>query len=158
MSKHELGVVYQDGVLKPYHWSQDEEMREILTDGECYGIEIILKPKKQRNILMNKCLHLFCRIASAALNEAGIDMVIFLTKLDAIAWDRDGYNFKDRVWRPVQKVFTGESSTTRPTDAQYCEIYKHVSKHMAEKHGVVVEWPSNEKKKMDSLMEYENGR
>lgn len=65
----------------------------------------------------------------------------YLARMD-LPWTKD--TVKEKLWRPVQmgiikdKESTKDLTTTEPND-----IYLVLSKHLSEKHGIIVEWPSN---------------
>ena len=108
-------------------------------------LRVEIKTGKQRTDLQNRSLHLYFRLCSAALNAAGHDMVHYFGGSGvSIPWDKEGRNFKELVWRPIQEVVTGFASTKEPLTKQYDEIYQVVSRHLASEKGVSVAWPSKE--------------
>ena len=99
-------------------------------------------PKKIRSLSQNSALHLWCRMMAEDLNGAGYDMKKTLRHDADIPWDKEGKNIKERIWRPVQEAVTGEISTTKPDPSQYTEIFNVVSRHLSQRTGVYVPWPS----------------
>lgn len=59
-----------------------------------------------------------------------------------IPWTSD--NVKNHLWKPIQKALTGHESTTKPKTGEYGQVYDVLSRHLGEKLGVFVEWPSKD--------------
>jgi hypothetical protein len=93
----------------------------------------------------NDALHLYLREVSEALNAAGYDMKKTLKPEIEIPWDADGRMAKEHIWRPVQKIMTDIESTTDLDKKDVSAIYEVISRHLAEKFGVSVEFPSDER-------------
>ena len=98
--------------------------------------------RKQRTLQQNKALHKFCELLADALNDAGYVMKKTLKPGVDIPWTKD--MIKEYIWRPVMKAMEGVESTTEMNTVDPSEIYEVVNRHMAEKFGVHVSWPSNE--------------
>ena len=114
------------------------------TFNEFKYIEVEIKVKgKARSGKQNNALHQYLRHLSYALNSAGYDMRKTLAHKPEIPWDKDGRNAKELIWRPVQEAVTGQESTTRPTRAQYIEIYEILNRHFSGM-GIHVPWPSED--------------
>ena len=107
------------------------------------------KTDAQRTILQNKSLHLYLRELSQGLNDGGFDAKKVLKPEVSIPWDRDGVMAKNLLWRPVQEIVTGIESTTDLSTKQMQAIYQIIDRHIAEKFGVQVEWPSEERMKWE---------
>ena len=101
----------------------------------------ITKEKKQRTLTQNKALHKYLELLADALNDAGYDMKRTLKQDVDIPWNME--SAKEYLWRPVQMVLIDQESTTDATTDQYNKIYLTLSKHISEKFGVFVPWPSN---------------
>jgi hypothetical protein len=117
-----------------------EKMRKLYREHKY--LEITIKTGKQRTNLQNAALHKYLGLLADALNDAGLDMKKTLKTEVDIPWTQD--LAKEYLWRPIQKSLTGLDSTTRPDTKQYPYIYEVLSRHMAEKFGVVVLWPCKE--------------
>lgn len=76
-----------------------------------------------------------------ALNNAGYDMKKTLKHDVEIPWNKD--MVKEFIWKPVMKAMEGIDSTTEMNTIDPSEIYEVVNRHMAEKFGVHVDWPSH---------------
>ena len=66
--------------------------------------------KSTRTIPQSNSIHLFCDQLANVLNEAGLDMRTFIREDIDISWT--GYNVKEYIWKPLQKLLTGKKSTT----------------------------------------------
>lgn len=88
----------------------------------------------------NKALHLFCRLLAGALNDAGFS-VIKTMKVDAeIPWTPS--LIKELIWRPVQVAMFNKKSTTSLNKMEISDVYETINRHIAERHGVSVPFPS----------------
>jgi len=103
---------------------------------------MIEQKRKPRTVLQNAALHLFCERLSEALNDAGLDMKATLKPEIEIPWSPD--RVKDFLWRPVQEAMTGKHSTTELNTVEPSEIWEVLNRHLAEKFGISVDWPSEE--------------
>ncbi len=95
----------------------------------------------QRTQQQNKALHLYCRMLSEALTEAGLDMKAVLKPDIEIPWNE--LMVKECIWKPVQKIMLDQDSTADSDTCDYNKIYEVVHRHMAEKHGITVLWPDH---------------
>ena len=84
-------------------------------------------------------MHLYCGQLAEALNDAGLDMKRILDDEVDIPWTKQ--SVKDHLWRPIQEVMTGKSSTTEPNTVEFSDVYKVLDRHISVKHGVSVAWP-----------------
>lgn len=97
---------------------------------------------KQRSGKQNSALHVYCRELAKALNAAGWDMRRTMKQEIDIPWTE--HSVKENLWRPMQEVMTGKESTKDPERKEYPEIYEALSRHMGQKTGVYVPWPTQE--------------
>lgn len=98
--------------------------------------------RPQRTTQQNKALHKYCELLAEALNLAGLDMKKTLKPEIDIPWTKE--NVKDHLWRPIQIAMTQKETTTEPSTKDYQDIYAVLDRHLAEKFGVSVPWPSEE--------------
>lgn len=105
-------------------------------------LRLTVKTGKQRTLTQNACLHLYCQQVADALNSAGFDMRTTIKNDVEIPWT-DAL-VKDLMWRPVQKAITGQESTVKPKTSEYSEIYDVLNRHLINKLGISVAWPSKE--------------
>lgn len=97
----------------------------------------------KRTPQQNKALNLYLRELAQALNDAGLDMTVVLNPGVAIPWNQD--MAKEFLWRPIQKVMTRKESTTQLDKLDVSSIYEVLDRHIAEKFGVRVDFPSDER-------------
>lgn len=97
----------------------------------------------ERTLQQNRAIHLYLRELSRALNDAGYDMKAVLKPNVDIPWTEE--MAKEHLWRPIQKIMTKVESTAELDKLDVSEIYKVIDRHMSEKFGVHVEFPSDER-------------
>ena len=105
--------------------------------------------EEQRTIIQNKALHKYCELLAEALNDAGLDMKVVLKPEVDIPWTKE--SVKNHLWRPIQEIMMDKESTTELSTADPAKVYEVLDRHISEKHGVHVEWPSNEDKYWESM-------
>ena len=98
--------------------------------------------EKQRTQQQNRALHLWFRHLAEELNAAGLDMRATLKPEISIPWT--GETIKDFLWRPVQKAQLKKESTTELTTSEIDVIWETLNRHLGEKFGVHVPFPSIE--------------
>jgi len=94
-----------------------------------------------RTTKQNSSLWLYLTQLADALNEAGMDQRKVLKESVAIEWNKD--SAAKYLWKPVRKAITGKVSTAQLDRAEIGEVYMALSKHMAEKFGLSISFPSN---------------
>ena len=95
-----------------------------------------------RTTKQNSSLWLYLTKLADALNESGMDQRKVLKESVAIEWNKD--SAAKYLWKPVQKAITGKVSTTQLDRAEIGEVYMALSKHLASKFGLLIDWPSNQ--------------
>lgn len=98
--------------------------------------------KKKRTPTQNAALHLWFSMVAKALNEAGHDFRATLKDGVEVPWDER--LVKEYMWKPIQKILIDEESTTKADRNQYSEVYEVLNRHLGEKLGIHVPWPSQE--------------
>ena len=124
--------------------NSDQSLQEAIKEiTDAYQNDRYLKVKvstgKQRTLTQNGALHLYCRMVSDAMNDAGIEQQVFFKPGFQVQWNER--TVKDNIWRPVQLAVTDQESTTKPKREQYSFIYEHINRKLSE-HGIHVPWPS----------------
>ena len=95
-------------------------------------------PLNHRTAKQNNSLHQWLRDVAQCLNDNNLDARVVLSA--EIDWNEN--MVKEKIWRPVQEVVTGETSTTKPEPKYYNEIYQTLCRHFASKHAVQLPaWP-----------------
>lgn len=88
----------------------------------------------------NKALHVLFRELAKELNEAGLDMRRVLKPGIDIPWATE--SVKDFLWRPIQEAQLGKKSTTELTTIEIDQVFDTINKHLGEKFGLHVAFPS----------------
>ena len=103
---------------------------------------MIQENRKPRTLSQNAALHLYYRMLAEALNDAGLDARKTLKPEIEIPWTPE--MIKDLLWRPIQEAMTGKHSTTELNTVDPSEIYQVLDRHLGEKFGLHVPFPSHE--------------
>lgn len=96
--------------------------------------------KKPRTLTQNAALHKFCDLLAIELNNAGLDMKKTLKADAEIPWRPE--SVKEHLWRPIQKAVIDKESTTEADTSDYSKVYNVLIRHISQKFGVYVPWPS----------------
>lgn len=97
---------------------------------------------KPRTEAQNKALHLYFTQLAEMLNDAGLDMRKVLRPSISIPWS--GKTIKEYLWKPVMEFQLQKSSTTEMTTKDINEVYDTINRHIGEKFGITLEFPSME--------------
>jgi len=97
---------------------------------------------KKRSNLQNNALHKYLTILAFELNSSGQDMKKVIKQNVDIPWTLE--TTKEFLWKPIQKALTGKESTADCSTDEYNKIYEVLNRHLAEKTGVSVAFPSRE--------------
>lgn len=98
--------------------------------------------EKPRTIQQNKALHLLFTHLAQELTENGLDMKRTLKPEVDIPWN--SRTVKEYLWRPLMKAQLGKSSTTEMTTKEIDEVFNTLSKHLGERFGLQIDFPSIE--------------
>ena len=98
--------------------------------------------EKTRTESQNKALHLYFTQLAEMLNDAGLDMRKVLRPSISIPWS--GETIKEYLWKPVMEFQLQKSSTTEMTTKDIDEVYDTINRHIGEKFGITLEFPSME--------------
>jgi hypothetical protein len=108
------------------------------------------KPDKQRTLAQNRALHLYFTQLAQELNDAGLDMRKTLKPTVDIPWSCE--TVKEYLWRPVMKAQLNKESTTEMTTADIDQVFDTITRHLGEKFGITLSFPSIETIINDSLV------
>lgn len=97
---------------------------------------------KQRTLTQNAAMHVYFDLLAKELNTAGYDMKRTLKESVDIPWN--GATVKEYLWKPIQNAQVIKQSTTELTTKEIDLIYDTLNRHLAEKTGVYVPFPSND--------------
>ena len=95
-----------------------------------------------RSAAQNSAMHLYFTQLAQELNDAGLDVRSTLREDIDHEWNKD--LVKELIWRPIQVAMKGKDSTTKLFKMEVSDIYETINRHMAEKFGISVPWPSVE--------------
>lgn len=98
------------------------------------------KKYPQRTLTQNAALHIYFKLISDALNNAGLDMRKVLKPGVDIPWSPK--MVKEYIWRSVQKAQLGKRSTTELSTADIDKVFDVINRHLGEKFGIHEDWPS----------------
>lgn len=90
----------------------------------------------------NNALHLYFRMIAEALNDAGLDMKVVLKPEVDIPWTED--SVKKFLWKPIQEIYLTKKSTTELNTEEINKVYEILTRHIGEKFGIFVKFPSIE--------------
>jgi len=107
-----------------------------------HGIVIELKYGK-RTTKQNNALHLFCTQLAETLNDAGLDQRKVLKPDIEIPWSLN--SVKKKLWGSIMQALTGKEHTSDLDRDEIDKVYMALSRHMGEKFGVLVEFPSKDR-------------
>lgn len=96
-----------------------------------------------RTSQQNRALHKYCAMLSEALNDAGLDARTTLKPEVEIPWTPD--MVKELMFKPIMKAMLHKESTTELDTKEVNEVYEVLNRHTAQKLGVSVEFPREER-------------
>ena len=131
------------------HWTVNSDaslenlikhLRELYADKKY--IQVKWTTGRSRTIPQNSSLHQYCEWVGNELNARGLDMVKVLKPGVEIPWSK--VSVKEHIWRPVQEVHFGNTSTKKLERLDVSIIYDVINRHLSNKFGVHVPFPSKE--------------
>lgn len=134
------GITVKFKVINGTLIAADEEALKVIASIPDHGDIDLVVSRKQRTNRQSNSLHLYLEMLSDALNDAGFDMKKVLKQDAEIPWNKD--LAKEYLWKPLQLAILGVESTTKPDTTGYSKVYDVLNRHIAEKFGVRVLWPS----------------
>ena len=105
-------------------------------------LSVSLSTGKQRSLTQNQALHKYFTLLADELNGGGFDMRRTLKQDVDIPWTMEAV--KEHLWKPIQTAITKEKSTAKADRKDYSKIYDVLSRHLSQKLGVFVSWPSKD--------------
>lgn len=101
------------------------------------------KQKPKRTNQQNKALHVFFTLLAQELNESGQSVQLVLKEKMELIWTPS--MVKELLWRPAQRAILKKKSTKDLKKQEEIDlIYDHLNRHLGEKFGVHVDFPSHE--------------
>jgi len=96
----------------------------------------------QRTTQQNKALHLYFQHLADALSDAGLDMRKTLKPSVEIPWSAK--TVKEDIWKPIMQAQLGKRSTTEMESKDIDLVFNTITRHLANRFGLSVEFPSIE--------------
>lgn len=96
--------------------------------------------EKSRTSRQNSAMWLYCTMLADALNDAGYDMRTFPWR-EGMELPFTKHSVMEVFWRPVMEAMAGKDSTTEQITTDVMAVYEALSRAMAQKVGVAVDWP-----------------
>lgn len=86
---------------------------------------------------------MYFSLLAQELNEAGLTAQLVLKEKMELNWTSE--MIKELLWRPAQKAITKKRSTTQLNKQKEIDvIYDHLTRHLGEKFGIHVPFPTHE--------------
>lgn len=105
-------------------WEVHGKLREFLKNAE-----ITEEIPKQRTEQQNKALHVYCKLRSDSLNDAGLTVQAVLAKSMDLEWTP--FRFKELMWKKSLKRLYGKDSTTKMTKQEEIDnVYNHIERYL----------------------------
>ena len=98
----------------------------------------------RRTLKQNNSIHKFCDQLADTLNDAGLDQRAVLKETVEIPWTMEAV--KRQMWKPIQNLMYDIESTTELTTDQVSKVWETMNRHLGQKFGVHVPFPSEESK------------
>lgn len=95
---------------------------------------------KNRTSQQNKAMWKYFELLAKELNDAGYDMRKTLKHDIEIPWTKNSIH--DHLWKPIQEAMTDKESTTELDTVEPSAIHTVLSRHLGERFGIYVPWPS----------------
>lgn len=103
----------------------------------------------QRSTQQNKALHLYFEHLASELNDAGLDMRKTLKPAVEIPWSAQ--TVKEYIWRPIMTAQLHKRSTTELETQDVDLVFNTITRHLADRFGLAVEFPSFESLSIQEL-------
>ena len=106
-----------------------------------HGVMIELK-FGTRTTKQNSAMHKYFTMMANDLNDAGLDMRKVMKPSAAIPWTLE--SVKEHLWGSLMVAMTGKEHTSELERNEVTKVYDQLTKHMGEKFGVFVPFPSKD--------------
>ncbi len=141
MAKKPKSLFYFKAVAGFPQWETKEPVEFLLKhEGKTFWCEIG-RETGVRTLPQNSALHVGLQLIADALNDSGLDIRKVLKPEVDIPWTVE--SVKEYLYRPIQKIMTGKSSSTELDKAEPSEVFDVLTRHLAEKHHIeAIPFPS----------------
>jgi hypothetical protein len=89
------------------------------------------KEEKQRTLLQNNAIHLFCKKLADELNGKGYYMQLVLKPTYELRWDTK--TVKEHLFKPIEKALLNKTSTTELNTAEVTKVHEQLMIALQEK-------------------------
>ena len=103
---------------------------------------MVEKTYPQRTKLQNRSLHKWFSLLADELNDAGLDQRKVLKETVDIPWTPQA--IKEQLYRPIMLAQLAKRSTTEITTVEIDAVFDTINRHLGEKFGITVDFPSIE--------------
>ena len=125
-------------ITKPFHL--EEAIRELTETFEKTGyVEMECTTARTRTARQNRALHVFFRVLSEALSDAGLDQRKVLKPDFPIPWTTE--SAKENLFKPIMKAMFDIDSTTKLERVQVSQVYDVLNRNLSEKYGISIPFP-----------------
>ena len=131
------------------HWTVNSDaslenfithLRDLYTDKKY--IQIKWSTEKAITAAQHRSVFLYCDLLSKELNGRGLDMVKTLKAGVDIPWSKE--SARRFMWQPIQEIKFDKKSLTQLKTHEITKIYDVINRHLSDKFGVYVPFPSKE--------------
>ena len=105
-------------------------------------VQVVPEADKVATRRQQNAMHQYCRQIADDLNESGQDQRAVLDVEVEIPWTMEAV--KHQLWAVIQKLMTGQDSTTEMSTVDPSEIHRVLDAHLAKTRGVSRPWPSKD--------------
>jgi hypothetical protein len=138
------------GDMTGQHWTVNSDaslenfithLRELYADKKY--VQVKWSTGKAITNPQHRSVYLYCQLLTNALNDHGLDMVKTLHDVE-IPWSKE--SVKEHIWAKVQKAKYDTKSLSKLERHEVGAIYDDINRHLSNKFGVYVPFPSGDKK------------
>mgnify|MGYP002343972023 CR=1 FL=1 len=131
------------------HWTVNSDaslenfikhLRDLYTDKKY--IQVKWSTEKALTAPQLRSVFLYCDLLSKELNGRGLDMVKTLKAGVDIPWSKE--SARQFMWQPIQEAQFNKKSLTELKTHEVTKIYDVINRHLSDKFGVYVPFPSRE--------------
>lgn len=138
-------LIFKDKKMKTFYGEKGKfyDLKDFEKHIKSLDHEFVVEVKKDtkiRTAKQNSALHLYFSMLANELNDAGYDMRKLIRDEIDIPWS--GSSIKEYLWKPIQKVMLKKKTTTKLTTEEIDKIYDVINKHVSERTGVSIPFPS----------------
>ena len=130
-----------------FHLTNADSLNQLLQALMCcqlngsFRVEI-KKIANQRTYLQNSAIHQYLTMLITEFNNSGLTVQQVLSVAIEREWTMLGA--KEVIWKPIQQAMFQTDSTTKLSTDQVPKVYDTINRHVGEKFGLYVPFPSKE--------------